>query len=40
MGDATLAPRDAEVTMLGNRAVFARSKNGLPLYTFPRPWVP
>jgi hypothetical protein len=38
MGDVSLLSRDAEVNMLGNRAVFVRSKNGLPLYTIPSPW--
>jgi large repetitive protein len=40
VGDNTAASRDAEVILLGNRAVFARSKNGLDSYVSPSPWTP
>ncbi len=40
IGDATLAPYDTEVLLLGNRSVFLRSKNELPAYTVSSPWNP
>jgi hypothetical protein len=40
VGDPTLADRDAEVTLHGNRAAFVRSRNGAPQYTSPAPWTP
>ena len=40
VGDASILPRDAEILLLGNRAVFVRSKDGLPQYTVPSPWKP
>ena len=45
VGDAALAVRDSEVRLLRNRAVFVRSKNGLPTaslpaYSMPSPWRP
>jgi uncharacterized repeat protein (TIGR01451 family) len=40
VGDSTLANRDAQVTLHGNRAAFIRSRNGGPQYTSPLPWTP
>lgn len=45
VGDAGLTARDPEVSLLRNRSVFVRSKNGLPTatlpaYKMPSPWRP
>jgi hypothetical protein len=40
VGDASLAPRDAEILLLGDRAAFIRSASGLVLHTMPSPWSP
>jgi hypothetical protein len=40
VGDPSLASRDAEVVLHGNRAAFVRSRTGVPQYTSPSPWTP
>jgi uncharacterized protein (TIGR02597 family) len=40
VGDASLAIRDAEVMLHGNRAAFVRTRDGVPQYTSPCPWTP
>jgi uncharacterized repeat protein (TIGR01451 family) len=40
VGDPTLAIRDADVVLHGNRAAFVRSRDGVPQYTVPSPWTP
>jgi hypothetical protein len=40
VGDATIAPRDAEVLFAAHRAVFIRTKNGINGYSVPAPWTP
>ena len=40
VGDSPLSPRDNQALLLGNRAVFVRSRDGLPAYTIPAPWTP
>jgi hypothetical protein len=40
VGDPTLAIRDADVVLHGNRAAFVRSRTGVPQYTVPSPWTP
>jgi large repetitive protein len=40
VGDASILPRDAEILLLGNRGVFVRAKNEIPVYTIPSPWEP
>lgn len=40
VGDSLASPRDAEILLLENRAVFTRSAAGLASYGYPRPWNP
>jgi len=40
VADTTIAPRDAEILLLGNRSVFLRAKNPVPGYRIPSPWLP
>jgi uncharacterized repeat protein (TIGR01451 family) len=40
VGDAMLNARDSETLLLGDRAVFIRSKDGLAFHTMPLPWSP
>jgi uncharacterized repeat protein (TIGR01451 family) len=40
VGDPSLAIRDAEVILHGNRAAFVRSRNGVPQHTSLCPWLP
>lgn len=40
VGDPSLADRDAEVILHGNRAAFIRSRHGIGQYTSPSPWTP
>jgi hypothetical protein len=40
VGDASLAPKDAELLLLGDRSVFIRAKNDILNYVIPSPWAP